>query len=247
MSRTLPVVIAACALCMSCSAQSAEPLPAPTGPAVTHPFDAGTTGAPPAGFRFGLTGQGAEGHWEVIDDSTQAGNRVLAQLDPDDTDFRFPIAVAEAPSMRDGRVSVRCRAVSGQVDQACGLVARYRDDSDYYVTRANALEGNIRLYTVKDGKRRQIASWSGTVTASDWHRLQLDLLGDHLQVSWDGAVVIDHHDTTFAEAGLVDEAWPVSRFAVSRFLLYIYIQRACRDKGGFFVITITRWHIRRRI
>ena len=202
MSRTLPVVIAACALCMSCSAQSAEPLPAPTGPAVTHPFDAGTTGAPPAGFRFGLTGQGAEGHWEVIDDSTQAGNRVLAQLDPDDTDFRFPIAVAEAPSMRDGRVSVRCRAVSGQVDQACGLVARYRDDSDYYVTRANALEGNIRLYTVKDGKRRQIASWSGTVTASDWHRLQLDLLGDHLQVSWDGAVVIDHHDTTFAEAGL---------------------------------------------
>ena len=29
---------------------------------------------------------------------------------------------------------------------------RYRDKDNYYVVRANALEGNVRLYIVKDGK-----------------------------------------------------------------------------------------------
>lgn len=201
MHRITPIALAA--LAASCGSSSAtEPLPAPTGAEVVHAFDADPASAAPAGFHFGLTGQGAKGRWEVIDDSTHAGNRVLAQLDADDTDYRFPVAVADTPSMRDGRVSVRCRAVSGQVDQACGLVFRYRDENNYYVTRSNPLEGNIRLYTVKDSKRKQIASWSGTVTGGDWHRLQVDALGDHIQVSWDGTVVLDHHDTTFADAGL---------------------------------------------
>jgi hypothetical protein len=66
------------------------------------------------------------------------------------------------PPLRDVRVSVRCKAVSGRVDQACGLVARYRDENNYYVTRANSLEDNIRLYTVRDGQRRQPSCGQGS-------------------------------------------------------------------------------------
>ncbi|WP_434042917.1 MULTISPECIES: hypothetical protein [Sorangium] len=61
----------------------------------------------------------------------------------------------------------------GKVDQACGLVFRYRDENNYYIARANALEGNVRLYHVKDGRRTQIASWSGAVTGN-WHELRVD-------------------------------------------------------------------------
>jgi len=32
------------------------------------------------------------------------------------------------------------------VDQACGIVFRYRDANNYYITRANALEGNISAF-----------------------------------------------------------------------------------------------------
>ncbi len=113
----------------------------------------------------------------------------------------FPIAVLDAPVLRDVRVIARCKMVSGSVDQACGLVARYRDENNYYITRANALEDNIRLYTIRDGQRRQLASWSGRVTPNAWHEYRLEVRGDHLEVFWNGQRVLDHHDATFAEPG----------------------------------------------
>lgn len=180
---------------------------APSGTSATagtRTFDNDAVNAPPPGFSFGRTGSGAQGRWVVrAETGAPSGANVLSQLDADDSDFRFPLAVMNDPSLRDVRVSVRCRAVSGRVDQACGLVARYRDENNYYVTRANALEDNIRLYTVRDGQRHQLASWSGRVTPNAWHDYRLEVRGSHLAVFWDGQRVLDHHDTTFGEVGRV--------------------------------------------
>ena len=54
---------------------------------------------------------------------------------------------------------------------------------------------------MKDGRRRQIASWSGTVTANAWHDYAVEVRGDHIQVFWDGTKVLDHHDSTFTAPG----------------------------------------------
>jgi hypothetical protein len=128
---------------------------------------------------------------------------VLAQLDADDTDFRFSSAVAEAVQPADVRVSVRCKMVSGEIDQACGLVVRYADENNYYVTRANALEGNIRLYFVQSGRRRQLASWSGVVQVGVWHDYVLEAQGARLRVFWSGSMIIDHRDTTFTQCARI--------------------------------------------
>lgn len=132
-----------------------------------------------------------------------SGANVVAQTDADTTDYRFPVLFAEQPSVGDLELSVRCKPVSGKVDQACGLVFRLKDANNYYVTRANALEDNVRLYYVKDGKRQQIASWSGKVTPAAWHDYRVVCVGDHFEVYWDGAKVMDQHDKTFTEAGKV--------------------------------------------
>jgi hypothetical protein len=137
------------------------------------------------------------------DPGAPSAPNVLAQLDADDTNFRFPLAVANEPRLRDARVSVRCKMISGRVDQACGLVARYRNEKNYFITRANTLENNIRLYAVRDGKRAELASWSGPVAPNAWHDYRIELRGDHLQVFWNGERVLDHHDSTFPEAGQV--------------------------------------------
>jgi hypothetical protein len=165
-------------------------------------FDSDAPNTPPSGFSFGRTGKGKVGKWIVLaqPDAPSKGN-VLAQVDADDTDYRFPVAVANEPSLRDARVRVRCKPVSGKTDQACGLVFRYQDENNYLLTRANALENNVRLYTVKEGNRRQIASYSGTVKGGVWHELQIEARGDQIQVSWDGAKVLDHKDDTFMNAG----------------------------------------------
>lgn len=168
----------------------------------TWAFDDGAADTAPLGFSFARTGSGRQGRWVVrAEASAPSPPNVLAQIDDDKTSFRFPLAVANEPRLRDVRVSVRCKMISGRVDQACGLVARYRDENNYFVTRANALENNIRLYTVRDGKRDELASWSGSVTPDAWHEYRLELRADHLEIFWDGQKVLDHRDTTFPDAG----------------------------------------------
>lgn len=183
-------------------AAAKNPEPSPTKTVVT--FDTDPITAPPKGFAFGLTGKGAPGKWVVqAEQGAPSGANVLAQLDSDSTNFRFPVAVLAEPQLENVAVSVRCKLISGRVDQACGLVARYRDQNNYFVTRANALEDNIRLYTVKDGKRTEIASRDIDVSPNVWHDYRLQVRGDHLQVFWNGERVLDHHDRTFAGVGAV--------------------------------------------
>lgn len=167
-------------------------------------FDGDHPGGSPAGFVFGRTGSGRSGRWVVRSepDAPSAPN-VLAQEDSDRTDYRFPVAVASSPVLRDVAVAVRCKSVSGEVDRACGIVFRYRDENNYYVTRANPLEDNVRLYSVKDSRRRQIAGWNGRVTAGAWHELRAEARADSIVVYWDGRKVIEARDATFFGAGQV--------------------------------------------
>jgi hypothetical protein len=158
----------------------------------------------PAGFSFGRTGPGRPGKWIIrTDPSAPAGDHVLAQVDPDDTDDRFPIAVLNAPVLKDLALEVRCKPVSGKTDQACGVVFRYQDENNYYLARANALEDNVRLYHVVKGRRRQIAGWSGKVAGQTWHTLGVDARGDRFRVFFDGTQVIEAKDDTFKDAGKV--------------------------------------------
>jgi hypothetical protein len=175
-----------------------------TAPPTSWSFDADAVDAPPGGFSFARTGQGAQGRWLVkaAPDAPSGGN-VLAQLDGDGTDDRFPVATADGQPLRDVLVSVKCKPVSGKVDRACGIVFRYRDADNYYVARANALEDNVRLYRVVKGRRVQLAGRDGKVASGVWHDLRVEARGDRLTVSFDGKKVIEAKDDTFAGAGKV--------------------------------------------
>jgi hypothetical protein len=167
-----------------------------------YPFDKSTAGEPPAQFTFARTGMGRPGKWVVraVEGAPDDG-QVLVQEDADATDFRFPVAVADEPVSADMRISARVRMVSGEVDRAAGLVLRYVDADNYYVTRANALENNVMLFYVKEGRRIAIGVWNGTVTAGEWHSYEFVAKGDHLLVRWDGNPVLDTRDATITAAG----------------------------------------------
>ena len=170
----------------------------------TWDFERDRVDEAPEGFLFARTGTGRMGRWVVrAEQDAPSGGHVLAQLDNDATDFRFPLAVASEPTLLDLRLSVRCKPVSGTVDQACGLVVRYQDEDNYYLTRANALEQNVRFYRVVDGNRQQLASWRGSVTSGVWHELRVEADGDHFEVVWDGQRIIETNDQTFSNPGKV--------------------------------------------
>jgi hypothetical protein len=170
----------------------------------TWNFDGATAGAAPPRFSFGRTGSGRVGQWVVraVADAPSGAN-VLAQEDGDRTDNRFPVAVADSPSFGDVSVSVRCKPVGGRVDRACGIVWRYVDENNYYLTRANALEDNVCWYYVQNGRRVEVKRVDVKVPAGVWHTLRADMRGDHIEVYFNGQKLIDAHDSRFMAPGRV--------------------------------------------
>ena len=167
-------------------------------------FDTSPGARPPADFSVALTGGGGPVAWVITDDPTApSGGKVLAQTSTDKTSDRFPLCIYEPLTAKDVEVVVQFKAVAGKVDQAAGLVARFRDKDNYYITRANALENNVRLYKVVQGNRKQFAGANVPVSAGAWHRLKLAVHGTRLQVFFDDKLVVDATDATFTDAGKV--------------------------------------------
>jgi len=122
--------------------------------------------------------------------------------------------VVRGLSFADLALSVQCRPESGSLDQACGLMFRVVDSDNYYITRANALEDNVRLYRVVRGDRQEIASADLRVTAGEWHTLEATARGTSLSVKWDGKPLLSATDATFAKGkvGLWTKADSVTAF-----------------------------------
>jgi hypothetical protein len=172
-------------------------------------FTADAVGSQPAGFRFGHTANvGAPGKWVV---QAEGANKVLAQADPDPTRARFPVAVLTGVSAADVDVSVRFKPVSGKVDQAAGLVWRFQNQDNYYIVRANALEHNVVLYKVENGRRTDLPvkgegrtyGKKATVPSGAWSTLGVVVRGPRFEVRFNGARLFEVEDTTFAGAGTV--------------------------------------------
>ena len=152
-------------------------------PAQIVTFESETPGQPPRDFEFGLAGQGEPGRWEVVADPTAGGGKALAQLSANMAEFRFLVAMYKPVTAANVEVTARCKPMSGQSDQACGVIVRATDASNYYIARANALEGNVRFYRVRDGQREQLASAEGVkIERGQWHTLTLHARDDRFTV-----------------------------------------------------------------
>ncbi len=198
MIRRRPVLLAGAGLAFSGRRAAAQ------ARAQRLDFEDAAAGAPPRGFAFALTGGGAPVRWVVLEDrSSPAGAKVLAETSKDCTNDRFPLAILEGLEARDVAVSVRFKPVSGTVDQAQGIMVRLRDPRNYYIARANALEDNVRLYRVVDGRRTQFAGVDVPVPRERWQTLGLRVEGERFAVSLDGRTLFSATDRTFAAAGRV--------------------------------------------
>jgi hypothetical protein len=172
-------------------------------------FSDDVVGQPPKGFEFGHTAKaGAPGKWIVQAEGT---NKYLAQVDPDNTRARFPVAVVSDISAADVDLSVRFKPVSGRVDQAAGLVWRFQNEDNYYIVRANALENNVVLYKVEKGKRTDLPvkgegrtyGKKAQVPSGQWSTLRVVAAGPRFEVHFNGSKLYEVEDQTFAEAGKV--------------------------------------------
>lgn len=189
-------------------------------------FDAAPPGPlPGAEWTVAMTSTGGAPRWEILrDPSAPSSPHVLAQTSTDATNGRYPLAIYLPAQFADGSISVRFRAVSGTRDQAAGIVWRYRDPDNYYIVRANALENNIVLYKVENGKRTALTPSghpAGTygvnhsVPAKEWCSLRIDAAGPRFRVFFNAQPVMEVEDATISSpgrAGLWTKADSVTHF-----------------------------------
>lgn len=175
-------------------------------------FEKDKAGSPPAGFQTALTGSGRLGVWVVVEDQgAPSGHLVLAQTDPDPTGYRFPVCILDAVTTKDAEISVKFKPVSGREDQGAGIVWRYRDRDNYYVVRANALEGNVVVYKVQKGKRTDLPvkgqgrtyGERAPVPSAQWSTLGVTVKGNLFGVLLNGTKLYEVEDATFPDAGKV--------------------------------------------
>ncbi|MBI2685552.1 MAG: DUF1080 domain-containing protein [Acidobacteria bacterium] len=174
-------------------------------------FDDSPAGILAGEWTAGMTHKGGVPKWEILPDASAPSKpNVLAQTSTDSTGGRFPFAIYNGAMVRDGSVSVRFKAVSGRVDQAAGIIWRFRDADNYYIVRANALEDNVVLYKVEKGERISLAPKNmpsrtygvkHTVPKQRWNALKVEFKGTSFSVYFDGQKIMEVEDSTFSQAG----------------------------------------------
>lgn len=173
---------------------------------------AGNPGEAPQGFSVATTGPGKAAVWKLeAVTGAPSGKLAVAQTSADPTGNRFPLLVYDKVKVSDADISIKFKAVSGKEDQAAGIVWRYTDKSNYYLVRANALEGNVVLYIVKDGRRTDLPlkgkgkTYGANVpVAKDvWHALAVSVNGSLFKVSFNGRELYEVEDNVFAGPGKI--------------------------------------------
>jgi hypothetical protein len=171
-------------------------------------FDQFRVGTAPPGWTVARNIHGAPSRWEVRQDqSAPTPPYVLAQVSNDPTDDRFPLALLDGVSLRDGDLSVRIKAVASREDQGGGLVWRYLDENNYYLLRANAMNKTVAVFRVQNGRRTAIvAGIKHEIPMNAWCILKVVARGSHFQVYVDHRRVVEGADEAFTGAGRVGVA-----------------------------------------
>ena len=162
-------------------------------------FDADAPGALPDAWTPGVTGRGAP-QWTVVKDpSAPSAPHVLRQSGSGD----FPWCVRRDKVLADGFVEVKFKPLSGEEDQAGGLVWRWKDGNNYYVARANALENNVSLYYTENGSRKTIKYVKAPVAGIAWHVLRAEFRDTRIRILLDGKAYIELEDAHIAGPGAI--------------------------------------------
>lgn len=151
----------------------------------------------------GKTGAGLNTAWEAVPDPSAPGGWGISETAGDATDLRFALCISEQTVARDIDATLRFKAIGGNHARAAGLVLRAQSANDYYVIRADALEGSVRLYRMARGRRAMIAGKDVEVASGQWHALRVVLKGSNFDVSLDDAPLFKATDASLPQPGTV--------------------------------------------
>lgn len=199
--------------------------PAPAEEAIKFSFEKIAPGKIPPNWKVEATNQrGPLATWQVAEDTTApSGKKVLALIRPNHTfGGTFNLCWTDRVRFLNGVILVRFKANSGEEDEGGGVIWRAMDKDNYYIARYNPLEDNFRIYYVKDGARRMLASARLKLLAHVWHTMKIVHNGTTISGYLNGKKLLNVEDNTFSTPGGVglwtkaDAATSFDDFSVER-------------------------------
>ena len=126
----------------------------------------------------------------------------------------YKIVLVNGTTSSDVELQVSVLAIDGKADMGGGLIWRAADDRNYYLTRANPLEQNIRIYRIVKGIRHMLENFNQIIETKKWHTLRVIHRGAHIQMFYDEKPVFDLDDPTFTSGriGLWTKSDAVTHF-----------------------------------
>lgn len=181
-------------------------------------------------FHAELLGGGGPVSWKVLpgeapsafapfsdpSKSGGGGGSVLAQTSQDPTNERYPMYIYDREKFRNFRFTTKFKLVSGVAEQMAGVVFRFQNTSNFYVTRVSGLGKNIRFYKVVNGMRSDPIGPACELAPGTWHQLTVQCDGNQIAIWLDGHLVMPTlGDNTFADGkiGFWTKSDAVSYFA----------------------------------
>lgn len=167
-------------------------------------FDEEKVGPPVGEWKVEGTRQsGPIATWAVVaDPSAPSAPNVLALTASEHgSDSTYNLCWSSTLRFQDGRVTIKFKPVGGVDDQGGGVMWRVKDKDNYYVARANPAEENFRVYVVKDGVRKQLASAKTPLSAGQWHTMSIGHDGDRIECFLDGLKHLAVNDATLPGEG----------------------------------------------
>ena len=163
-------------------------------------FDTESPNALPKGFVIGTLFDGRPaGEWKVlITDRAKSAHQVLAQLMGKGAEHAYKVVQVEGLAPMNVDVQVSFLPISGNADMGGGVLWRAADDRNYYLTRANPLEQNIRIYRVVNGVRHLLQNFDQIIDVKQWHTLRVINQGCRSRVLFDEREVFDLCDESFS-------------------------------------------------
>ncbi len=189
---------------MEQSPQESKEPPKPEAKPTRITFDQDSPEQLPTGWKTeGTKQEGPVAKWQVqADESAPSKPNVLALVDAKEgASGTFNICWTDQIKFTEGRIELAFKAVSGKEDQGGGPIWRVQDKDNYYLCRANPLEHNLRVYYVKDAKRKMLASAEVDIPADTWHKIAVEHVGKKITCYLNDKQFLEVEDETIVKPG----------------------------------------------
>ena len=143
------------------------------------------------------------GLWEVgLDDTTEKENHALKQSSDLGEGYAIALATAKGLSFTDATVSVRFELVSGEKSVSAGVVLRARDRKNWYAVVVDGVAKKLQVIAMIDLKPKVVAAADmGSPKLKSWHTLEVKIVGDTIQATFDGTTKVEAKDASHKQTG----------------------------------------------